>query len=115
MALHYTNIAIASSGNSQGRTHNDAYRCNYTIRSQAGETYIAFKQKGATLRNLPVGTQLKIGWTFNTNQFGHQQKVIQWFKILSTPKTTTYHCRAGNLPIQAIDDEYAKILQVMGK
>ena len=115
MALNYDHITIASSGNSQGRTHNDAYRCNYTICSQAGETYIAFQQTGATLRNLPVGTCLKIGWQFNTNKFGHQRKVIKWFKTLSTPKVTQYRSKVGSLSTQAIDDEYAKILQLMGK
>jgi hypothetical protein len=115
MPLNYDHITIASSSNSQGTTHNDVYRCKYTICSQAGETYVAFQQKGATLRNLAIGTQLKIGWGFDADKFGHQRKIIQWFKVISTPKVTQYHCQTGTFCTQDIDTEYAKILQIMGK
>jgi hypothetical protein len=115
MPLNYDHITIASSSNSQGKTHNDVYRCQYIIRSQAGDTYFAFEQKGATLRNLAIGTKLKIGWKFDGNKVGYQRKIIKWFKVLSMPKTTEYHCQTGTFSTQEIDSEYAKILQIMGK
>jgi hypothetical protein len=115
MALNYTQITIAGSNNSRGNTYNDPYRCNYSVQSESGDTYLAFQKKGASLRNLPIGTRLKIGWKFNTNKNGKQEKIIQWFDILSTPQVLQYHCPIGYLPTQDIDTEYAKILHIMGK
>ncbi|MEB3226350.1 MAG: hypothetical protein VKJ86_11175 [Synechococcus sp.] len=114
MPLNYDNITIADSTNSSGRTFKDAYRCNYRITDQAGNTYVAFKQKGATLRNFPRGTQLKIGWKWNKSIYGQQEKVIQWFKILATPKAQTYKTPVGELPTADIDLKYRKLLQIMG-
>jgi hypothetical protein len=115
MPLHYERITITNSDNSQGNTHNDPYRCRYKIKDQSGQSYIVFGKKGATLRNLPLGTVLKIGWKLKANQFDYQEKIIEWFEVLSTPKVTDYRCRMGTLPTQDIDQEYAKILQIMGK
>lgn len=113
MPLNYSHITIASSKHSSGRSFRDAYRCNYTITDQAGNIYVAFKQKGATLRNFPHGTQLKIGWKWNKNIYGQQEKVIQWFQILATPKAQTYKTPVGELQTADIDLKYEKLLRIM--
>lgn len=117
MPLNYQNITIANSYHSGGKTKQDRDRCQYWIESKDGEKYLAFKEKGSILRNLPIGTCLKIGWVLDQNTYKSmvkQNKIIQWYEIISTPEKTTYETKAGTLPVSEIDQEYEHLEKIMG-
>lgn len=115
MALEYTVITIQKTSNSQGKTHGNPYRCVYSIVSQEGDEYIAFKECGSVLCTYSIGTKLKVGWILSTNNRGSKEKVIKWFQIFESPTQSTFQTKFGTFSKQEIEKEYQRLISIIGQ